>query len=197
MKKALSSLALAALAFVAAPAAQAAIIPMYAVLNGPSESPANASPATGLAGFVLDTLAHTLSISFSFTGLTGTTTASHIHCCTTSPNAGTAGVATTTPFFAGFLTGVTNGSYSAVLDLTQASSYNGTYITANGGTTASAEAALSAGLQTNKSYLNIHTTTFGGGEIRGFITVPEPMSAGLVGIALAAAALSLRRRPSA
>ena len=56
----------------------------YAVImNGPSESPANASPGTGSALIIIDSTANTLNIvSDTFSGLTGTTTASHIHCCT-------------------------------------------------------------------------------------------------------------------
>jgi hypothetical protein len=42
-------------------------------------------------------------------------------------------------------------------------------VTANGGTTAGAEAALLAGLEAGQAYLNIHTTMFPGGEIRGFL----------------------------
>ena len=59
--------------------------------------------------------------------------------------------------------------------MTLASSYNPAYITANGGTTTTAEAALFAGLAAGQAYLNIHTTNFGGGEIRGFlVATPEP-----------------------
>ena len=65
-----------------------------------------------------------------------------------------AGVATTTPYFAGFPIGVTSGSYSNTLDLTQSSSWNATYITANGGTTTSAESALIAAINADEAYLN-------------------------------------------
>jgi len=59
--------------------------------------------------------------------------------------------------------------------MTMASSYNSAYITANGNTTASAEAALLAAMLADKTYLNIHSSVFGGGEIRGFLVlVPEP-----------------------
>jgi hypothetical protein len=71
-------------------------------------------------------------IDVSFSGLLGTTTASHIHCCTPTPLSGTAGVATTTPTFAGFPLGVTSGTYMNTLDLTLASSYNPAFVTANG-----------------------------------------------------------------
>src|SRR5205814_4098885 len=114
---------------------------------------------------------------FSFSGLLGPTTASHIHAPPTNAFTGTAGVATTTPYFAGFPIGVTSGSYSNTLDLTLNSSYNPSYVTANGGTTAGAEAALAAAMAAGKSYLNVHSQTFPGGEIRGFlIAIPEPSS---------------------
>lgn len=145
-----------------------------ALLTGPSESPPNASPGTGNAIVTLDDIANTLVVNVTFSGLSGTTTASHIHAATAVPGTGTAGVATTTPFFAGFPIGVTSGSYLHTLDLTLASSYNPSYVTAHGGTTAGAEAALEAALMAGEAYLNIHTTTFGGGEIRGFLTtVPD------------------------
>ena len=68
------------------------------------------------------------------------------------------------------------GTYDKVLDLTLASSYNPAYVTANGGTTAGAEAALAQALADGKSYWNIHTSQFPGGEIRGFLT-PTPTPA--------------------
>ncbi len=163
--------------------AYATIFTYSAVLDGPSESPANASPGTGIASIIYDNTAHTLFIDLVFSGLVGTTTASHIHAATATPGAGTAGVATTTPTFAGFPLGVTSGSYNNTLDLTLASSYNPAYITANGGTTASAEAALAAAIASGRAYLNVHSSVFGGGEIRGFLVpVPEPGTFALLGL---------------
>ena len=183
--------ALAMLGF--ASTSRAAIFQYQAFLDGPSESPANASPGTGFATVDYDNVAHTLAISVNFSGLIGTTTASHIHGATAAALTGTAGVATTTPTFAGFPSGVTAGSYSNVLDLTLASSYNPSYITANGGTTASAELALTNAIAAGKTYWNIHSSVFGGGEIRGFLVpVPEPASIGLLG--LGAMAVLVRRR---
>jgi len=175
--------------------ANASVFQYDAFLSGPSESPPNASPGTGFAIVDYDSVLHTLLVDVSFSGLLGTTTASHIHAATASPGTGTAGVATTTPYFAGFPLGVTSGSYSNLLDLTLSSSYNPAYITANGGTTAGAEAALALALADGEAYLNIHTTVVPGGEIRGFLTlVPEPSGAALLGLSGAIFALAGRRR---
>lgn len=164
-------------------------------LSGPAESPPNASPGTGFAQAIFDSTAQTLQIEIQFSGLLGTTTASHIHAPTASPGAGTAGVATTTPYFAGFPLGVTSGSYSNTLDLTASSSYNSAFITAHGGTTAGAEAALISALEDGEAYLNIHTTVVPGGEIRGFFTqVPEPGTASLLTAGALASAWSARRK---
>lgn len=155
--------------------ARATIVQYVVSLSGPNESPPNASPGIGSGTVNYDDVLHTLALSLSFAGLVGTTTASHIHAATAVAGTGTAGVATTTPTFAGFPLGVTAGTYANVLDLTLASSYNPSYVTANGGTTAGAESALAAAMAADKAYWNIHTSTFPGGEIRGFLTpVPEP-----------------------
>lgn len=145
-----------------------------ATLTGAAESPPNASPATGRALITVDTVAQTMRVQASFSGLSGTTNTAHIHCCTVASSTGIVGVATTTPTFAGFPLGVTSGTYDQTLDMTQASSYNSWFFTANGGTTATAGAALFAGLAAGKAYFNIHTASFGGGEIRGFPVLVPP-----------------------
>jgi hypothetical protein len=170
----------------------------FANLSGPAESPANASPGTGLANVDIFTgvsgVDDTMHIHIVFSGLVGTTTASHIHAATAVPGTGTAGVATTTPYFTGFPIGVTSGTFDTILDLTLASSYNGSYITAHGGTTAGAEAALLASIAADTAYLNIHTTAFGGGEIRGFLTpVPEPGTLAILGAAAVVGFVAKRR----
>jgi hypothetical protein len=172
---------------------------LYSVhFDGPSESPANASPGVGDGTVDYNDATHFLTLQAVFTGLTGNTTASHIHAATAVPFAGTAGVATTTPSLVGFPLGVTSGTFgSTVLDLTLATSWNPSYVTANGGTTAGAEAAFAAAMAGGNAYWNIHTSTFGGGEIRGFlVAVPEPGTLTLAGmgvIGLAARAWNKRR----
>jgi hypothetical protein len=164
-------------------------------MDGPSESPPNASPGTGFGTALYDDVAHTLALDASFSGLIGTTTASHIHAPTVVPLAGTAGVATTTPSFALFPLGVTSGTFSNTLDLTQSSSWNPSYVTANGGTTAGAEAAFAAALLAGKAYWNIHSSQFSGGEIRGFmILVPEPTSCVLAVLGISVVGCIARRR---
>ena len=155
------------------------IIFYSANLSGPAESPPNASPGVGFAFLTLDDSVHTLRVQVTFSGLLGTTTAAHIHTPTAVAGVGTAGVATTTPTFAGFPLGVTSGTYDNTLNLLNATSYNPAFVTLNGGTIAGAEAALLSGLAAGKAYLNIHSSVFGGGEIRGFLApaaVPEPAS---------------------
>jgi hypothetical protein len=174
--------------------ARADTVTYYATLSGAAESPPNASPGTGSATVIVDDVADTMRVLVTFSDLLGTTTAAHIHCCTAVAGAGTAGVATTTPTFPSFPLGVTSGSYDHTFDLTDASSFNPAFVTANGGTTASAEAALLAGLLAGEAYLNIHTSTFPGGEIRGFLVTPLPGALPLFATGLGALGLLGWRR---
>ena len=156
--------------------ARAVPIDFNASLTGPNESPPNASPGTGFADVTFDLAAHTMRVQVTFSGLLGTTTAAHIHSPTALPFNGKAGVATQIPTFVDFPLGVTAGTYDRTFDTSLASTYNPAFVTANGGSVAATEAALAASLDAGTAYLNIHTTVFTGGEIRGFLHVPESFS---------------------
>jgi hypothetical protein len=165
-------------------------------LLGSLEVPSNTSPGTGFAEVIVDTTAQTMEVQVSFSGLLGTTTASHIHCCTTAPGSGNAGVATTTPTFTLFPLGVTSGTYDHTFDLTASSSYNPAFVTAEG-SVVNAEAALLAGLAADETYLNIHTTVVPGGEIRGYlVATPEPATIFLSGGGLLGLSILRRRAKS-
>lgn len=167
-------------------AAHSTVIVYTAFMDGPSEAPPNASPGTGFVTVTYDSVAQTLDIDATFTGLIGPTTVAHIHCCTAVPFTSTIGVAVTPGTLPGFPVGVTSSAYLAQIDLTLTSSYTAGFLTGAGGTAAGAEAALVAGMNGGHAYFNIHSSVFTGGEIRGFLVpVPVPAAAWLLGSALA------------
>ena len=144
-----------------------------ATLAGSSENPPNASPGTGN---VTVTFADPmLTINATFSGLTGNTSAAHIHCCT--PSTMNAGVATQTPSFATFPSGVTSGTHTQTLDMDLASSWNSAFITASGSIGA-AKARLVAAMAIREAYYNIHSSAFPGGEIRGNLAAEALFSNG-------------------
>ena len=105
-----------------------------------------------------------------------------------------------TPTFDGFPPD-TSDTYFHTFDTSQASFWNAAFITANGGTTAGAEAALLTGLNSGSSYFNIHTALYPAGEIRGFLAapapVPEPGMAGMLLLGIPAVVALGRRRTKA
>jgi len=184
--------------------AAAATIPLSAILSPANEVPPTASTGSGTAILDLDVAAHTLRVQISFSGLVPTappgapvgTTAAHIHCCLPSPFATgvNAGVATTTPTFANFPLGVLAGTYDNTLNLTLASSYNPAFVTLVGGL-ANAETSLVNGLLGGLTYLNVHSSAFPGGEIRGFVVqIPEPETYALLLAGLAIIGIAMRKR---
>ncbi len=176
-------------------ACYATAVVLVAPLSGANEVPAVPTSGTGFVTVIYDSATHQLSINASFSNLTGTTTASHIH-APAAPGA-TAGVATTTPTFAGFPLGVFSGTYVNTLDLTLASSYNPSYLNnaINQGSISQAEISLASALITGNAYFNIHTTFAGGGEVRGNLaaSVPESGSAALLLLPILLALIGIAR----
>ncbi len=133
-------------------------------LRGASENPPAATPGSGFALVLFDPSFRTMTVRTTFSGLTAPTIDGHVHCCV--PPTGNAVVAVGfRP--TGFPLGVTGGQLDATFDLTSLAVYNPPFVRANGGTAASARTALINGTQGGLSYVNIHTSRFPGGELRG------------------------------
>jgi hypothetical protein len=164
------------------PSSRAEMIVYVATLTGPNENPPTSSPATGQVEVDVDLVAHLLRAHEVFSGLTIEATASHIHSGAAPP--GNAPVALPFTLFPS----VASGIYEQTFDLTLTTTYTASFIAANGGTAPGAEAALEASLAAGTSYVDIHTSMFPGGEIRGFLQAetPEPASLTLLGTGLLA-----------
>ena len=137
-------------------------------LNSAQETPPNSSPATGSGTLTLNADG-TLSYNITYAGLTGDWTASHIH------GPGAVGVPAGVIF-----------------------PRNNIPTTTRSGTLSGVTPALNSTqlgyLQNQLLYVNIHSTVFGGGEIRGFLHLAVPEPATLSSCAMALAVLARRRR---
>ena len=195
MRKLFSPLLVTILLGVASAAHSQTVTNHSTTLSGPNEAPPNSSPGTGTATVLINENFNEMRIQVDFSGLIYPTTVAHIHCCTPAP--GTAGVATAVPTFPGFPAGVTSGTYDMTFNLLSESTYNPEFITDSGGTVALAAAELIDGIRTGEAYLNIHSTLFPAGEIRGFFVaapIPEPGSMAMWGLGLMALAGASRWR---
>jgi hypothetical protein len=136
-------------------AAQATIFDFQASLTGSQEVPPTPSLGTGTATLQFNDATNQLTLSGSYTGLIGTVTASHIHIAPVGVNG------------------------PIIITLTNTGGTSGTLSGAGVLTAPQVTALFSNGL-----YVNVHTTSFGGGEIRGVITlVPAPGALALLGLA--------------
>jgi hypothetical protein len=152
----------------------AAIMTWSADLTSGQEIPPNVSTATGYGWVQFDDSTNVLSLSLNWQGLTGTAVQSHIHCCVGAPP-GNVGIAVDL-WLAGNPQPAT-GAFASSWDLDLVNPFRAAFVTANGGTTQGALAALLSAMDSNqgRAYFNIHTATYPGGEIRGDISqVPEP-----------------------
>lgn len=124
----------------------------------------------------------TLSLSGSYSGLTSPSTAGHIHGAS-GPFPATAGVRYGLDTLGIMSVGATSGTYSGSLNLADIGAYTVTQQIAD----------LNAGLW----YLNIHNSSFPGGEIRGAINVvPEPSTLAILGLGTTGLLLRNRGRRS-
>jgi hypothetical protein len=159
----------------------------YSVIFGPEAVGATGS---GTGSLLYDDATHLLQMQATFSGLSGNVTQTHFHGPTATPGIGTAGIAVGNPSLPNFPLGANNGTYSETLDLTLSTVYNAGFLSGpGGGTAAGAENAFITAMNEGRIYWNIHSSTFPGGEIRGFVTlVPEPSAFALAGLGIAALA---------
>lgn len=149
---------------------QAATYSLFASLDGSQEVPANTSLGTGIGNMTYDDLTMQLSWDISFSGLSAGTTASHFH-GPAAPGVN-AGVQVTIPL--GTSLGQTSGNLVGMATLT---------------------AAQETQLLSDLWYINIHSTLFPAGEIRGQVqVVPLPAAIWLLGSGVLGLAAVIRRR---
>lgn len=163
-------------------------------MTGAQEAPPTPSPGTGMGTVSYDSNTHYLDVSMSWSDLLAPTTVSHLHVGSGPGTAGGVAVG-----FPGFPAGVFAGAHAAAFDLTDPSVYSVAFLNLYGGLVGDAEAALLTALDEGRAYLNIHTSMYPAGEIRGDLApvadpVPEPATWLLVGIGAVAAGFARWRR---
>ena len=193
-----SVLVAAATLATAAPALAHEVI-YVGTLSGAKEVPPNLSPATGTAKLTINDHENTIRVEFSFANLMGGLTAAHIHGPTAVADSGTAGVMTTLPTFPGTPIGLKSGVFDQTFDYDLASSWNPSFLNGapRNGDTSLAFATLITAIGDGKAYLNLHSTSVPGGEIRTFFQlapVPEPETYALMLAGLGMLGWATRRK---
>lgn len=198
MKKVLFPL-LAVAACLAAPAARADIWEFSTQLLGSSEVPPNASSGHGLALLhyndqdTLDLADDTFNFTMSAFDLSSAITGFHIHGAATPTETAPIVVDLSGPGFINFISGnsvLVGGSSIAapMLGATPASATNAGH---------PAMSFLDA-LRNGLTYVNVHTTNFPPGEVRGqfigVVAIPEPSTYALMLAGLAGVLMLARRR---
>jgi len=189
----MKKLILAAAVLAAAPAFADVLTFSGAMSGGPSGAGfgfgAN-SLTTGAAMVSVDTETSMLSYTYSWNGLTSNASAAGIQCCSTVnvPRGPLAVV------FSDFVGGSATGSFSGMVDLTQASAYDSTFLADNGGTAAGAYSALMQGLGEHRGFGMVYSTfTNGQAAVRGLM-VPEPSTYAMLALGLGLVALRRRQQ---
>ena len=166
MNKHVVSLALATALSAGVASAQSTF---QAFLSGLGETPANASPGSGFGTLVLNAAQTQITADETWSGLLAAATASHIH--------GPGGAGTNAGVLFAF-SGVPTATAGSIPQ--QVFAINATQV---------------GYLFSGYLYMNVHTSSFPGGEIRGQLQlVPEPSTTALLVLGAGAAALTLRRR---
>jgi Cu/Zn superoxide dismutase len=150
-------------AFFAVPQLSVAQVQLRGILSGRNEVPANTSTAVGTFEGIFDPWSRQIAFHMDFNGLTANASAAHFH----SAPAGTNGGVVVDFVSQGFPVGIRSGEFVKVMNLTEAQAVD---------------------LMTGNLYVNIHNTSFPGGEIRAQIQYgqrlnpsPVPLSARLTG----------------
>lgn len=173
----------AALVAVVSASASAAVITIGPFPLTPGQEVANppvVSPATGTASLTLDTVSGAFTLDYSFSGLLGTVTVAHFHRAPAGSNGPV--------FYWLAAAGAPNNLPTTLMNPPLPGGVNG----ATGSGSGIVPLADINNFLTGRVYVNIHSTTFGGGELRGQV-VPTPGALALAGVA-GIAAFGRRRR---
>lgn len=166
------------------------------VRNGPGPGGTTTSEATGSGLVTYDRVAGTLAYRFSWVGLEGDLTKLHVH--------GPAGAEASNPNHLFEMLNAVQDVIDAELDPRDDVFEGAIALPADGleceeeaGDTETAAAATLPCLLERRAYLNVHTTSYPMGEIRGNVVLPEPggwVGGGVVLLTLVAAHTRRERR---